>query len=52
LEPDVFWRLTPVELMTTAGLNGDGKRAMTRAGLDALLEAYPDLPKGQTDAAG
>ena len=45
LAPDVFWALTPAELMLLAGLDGGGHAAMTRAGLDALAARYPDRPR-------
>jgi uncharacterized phage protein (TIGR02216 family) len=41
LAPDVFWSLTPAELMLVAGI-GPQRGAMTRAGLDALLARFPD----------
>jgi uncharacterized phage protein (TIGR02216 family) len=40
LAPEVFWSLTPAELMLLAG---EGQReALTRAGLDALVARFPD----------
>ncbi|WP_170564548.1 rcc01693 family protein [Ruegeria atlantica] len=48
LTPDQFWRLTPVELQLMLG-QGAGMPAMNRAGLDALLEAYPDKTQGERD---
>ena len=41
LMPDAFWNLTPAEL---ALMLGDPAQVapMTRAGLDALVSAYPD----------
>ena len=36
LTPEVFWDLTPAELMLVAGV-GTGRAAMTRAGLEARL---------------
>jgi uncharacterized phage protein (TIGR02216 family) len=47
LAPDVFWALTPAELLLLAGLDGaglegGGHAAMTRAGLDALAARFPD----------
>lgn len=41
LTPEVFWDLTPAELMLVAGV-GPGRAAMTRAGLEALLARFPD----------
>lgn len=48
LTPDQFWRLTPAELRLMLG-QGAGMPAMNRAGLDALLAAYPDKTKGERD---
>jgi uncharacterized phage protein (TIGR02216 family) len=46
LAPEVFWSLTPAELMLLAGI---GERAaLTRAGLDELLARFPDGP-GRAD---
>lgn len=42
LAPEVFWNLTPAELMLLAGLD-DAPGAMTRAGLEALTAQFPDL---------
>jgi uncharacterized phage protein (TIGR02216 family) len=39
LAPEVFWSLTPAELMLLAG---EGPEAMTRAGFDALVARFPD----------
>jgi uncharacterized phage protein (TIGR02216 family) len=44
LAPEVFWGLTPVELMLLAGI-GPGRAAMTRAGLEELLTRFPDGPR-------
>jgi len=41
LTPEVFWSLTPAELMLIAGV-GPGRAALTRAGLDDLLARFPD----------
>lgn len=41
LEPDRFWKLTPVELRMLLG-EGVGLPAMTRDGLTALMAAFPD----------
>ena len=40
LDPDVFWSLTPGELMLMAGSGGD--EALTRAGLAELARRFPD----------
>lgn len=47
LAPDAFWRLTPVELRIMLGRSQPG-RPLSRAGLAALLAAYPD-GKGEDD---
>jgi uncharacterized phage protein (TIGR02216 family) len=44
LRPDQFWRLTPMELRL---MLGEGQTALTRAGLDQLVAAYPDETKGK-----
>ena len=44
LAPEVFWGLTPAELMLLAGI-GPGRAAMTRAGLEELLARFPDGPR-------
>ncbi len=44
LEPVVFWRLTPVELRVMLGLEA-GAAPLTRARLDELARAFPDLIK-------
>ena len=46
LTPDQFWRLSPAELRLMLG-QGSGASAMNRAGLDALLAAYPDKTQGE-----
>lgn len=49
LPPDHFWALTPRELFcATGGLTGElAARGQTldRAGLDALIAAFPDPPR-------
>lgn len=50
LPPDVFWRLTPVELQIMLGAEGAAP-ALTRARLELLAAAYPDAGKG-TDHGG
>jgi uncharacterized phage protein (TIGR02216 family) len=44
LAPDVFWALTPGELMLIAGV-GRGRAALSRAGLAALVARFPDAPR-------
>jgi uncharacterized phage protein (TIGR02216 family) len=44
LAPDVFWDLTPVELMLMAGGGGGGREALTRSGLEDLVARFPDGP--------
>ncbi|MBO9410396.1 MULTISPECIES: rcc01693 family protein [unclassified Ruegeria] len=51
LTPEQFWRLTPAELRLMLG-QGAGTPAMNRAGLDALLAAYPDKEQGERDDDG
>ncbi|MEX0320103.1 MULTISPECIES: rcc01693 family protein [unclassified Ruegeria] len=48
LTPEQFWRLTPAELRLMLG-QGAGHPALNRAGLDALLAAYPDKTRGESD---
>jgi uncharacterized phage protein (TIGR02216 family) len=48
LAPEVFWSLTPAELMLLAGI-GPGRAAMTRAGLEELLARFPDGPRPRRD---
>ena len=48
LTPEQFWRLTPAELRLMLGQDG-ASAPLNRAGLDALLEAYPDHKKGECD---
>lgn len=48
LAPDVFWRLTPAELRLMLGQGGDAA-PLSRAGLDALLAAWPDKIQGEGD---
>ncbi len=44
LPPEVFWSLTPAELMLMAGLGGE-RASMTRAGLADLAARFPDRPR-------
>ncbi|MCB1354474.1 MAG: phage tail assembly chaperone [Rhodobacteraceae bacterium] len=41
LRPDVFWSLTPVELMLMAGL-GETRQTLTRAAFLTLAARFPD----------
>lgn len=43
LTPEVFWGLTPAELMLMAGADAR-PRPLSRTGLDALLARFPDRP--------
>jgi uncharacterized phage protein (TIGR02216 family) len=43
LTPEVFWSLTPAELMLMAGL-GAHSGHLTRADLTELLAQFPDTP--------
>ena len=45
LVPDVFWSLSPAELMFLAG-GGQGSNVFSRSSLDELMAQYPD---GETD---
>ena len=52
LPPDVFWNLTPVELMLMAGGgDGDGREALTRSGLEDLVARFPDAPATKREIA-
>jgi uncharacterized phage protein (TIGR02216 family) len=42
LAPEVFWSLTPAELMFLAGLDASDGAMLTRAGLDGLMARFPD----------
>jgi len=44
LAPEVFWGLTPGELMLIAGV-GPGRAALSRARLEELLARFPDKPR-------
>lgn len=44
LPPEQFWKLTPVELLTILGIDA-AKPALTRARLNELARAYPDIQK-------
>lgn len=48
LAPEAFWRLTPVELRTLLGAES-GTPPLTRARLEELARAFPDVRKGQGD---
>ena len=41
LTPEVFWALTPGELLLIAGVD-PARAPLSRAGLGALLERFPD----------
>ncbi|SNX69048.1 uncharacterized phage protein (TIGR02216 family) [Cereibacter ovatus] len=47
LQPDAFWRLTPVELRIMLGAGA--VPPLTRARLEELVRAYPDAGKGRDD---
>jgi len=49
LRPEEFWRLTPAELRLMLGEGGGGQAPLRRAGLEALLAAYPDREKDGND---
>jgi len=48
LSPDVFWRLTPAELLIMLGAEA-GPAPMGRARLEALARAYPDRKDERDD---
>lgn len=48
LEPAAFWRLTPAELRLMLG-QGGGAAPMRRAGLEALMAAWPDESEGERE---
>ena len=48
LTPEVFWRLTPLELKLMLGADGAAP-SLSRARLDELVAAFPDGRKAQTD---
>jgi uncharacterized phage protein (TIGR02216 family) len=50
LEPAAFWRLTPVELRIMLGADRAAP-PMTRARLDELAAAFPDISKEQGDGS-
>jgi uncharacterized phage protein (TIGR02216 family) len=51
LAPDVFWNLTPVELMLMAGGGDGGREALTRSGLEDLVARFPDAPTAEREIA-
>lgn len=51
LTPAQFWALTPADLALMLGQAG-GRAAMTRAGLQSLLAAWPDKPNEVDDERG
>ncbi len=48
LEPAVFWRLSPVELKIMLGADRTAP-TLTRARLEQLAAAFPDVGKGRSD---
>lgn len=48
LTPEVFWRLTPIELKIMLGAEGTAP-ALTRARLEELAAAFPDRKAGTDD---
>ena len=48
LTPEVFWRLTPIELKIMLGADRTSP-ALTRARLEELAAAYPDARKAGAD---
>jgi uncharacterized phage protein (TIGR02216 family) len=52
LAPEVFWSLTPAELMFLAGPDMLGGASLTRAGLDDLMARFPDDGRKREAADG
>jgi uncharacterized phage protein (TIGR02216 family) len=50
LTPEVFWGLTPAELMLMAGLGAEAG-PMTRSGLAALAARFPDRSRARREEA-
>ncbi|SDW48786.1 rcc01693 family protein [Roseicitreum antarcticum] len=48
LTPAQFWALTPMELRMMLGLDA-GTAPLTRARLEELAAAFPDVKKGDRD---
>jgi len=48
LAPEAFWRLTPLELKLMLGVEAAAP-PLTRARLEELAAAFPDLRKGGAD---
>lgn len=48
LQPEAFWRLTPVELRIKLGAQV-GAAPLTRARLDELARAFPDVKRESND---
>lgn len=48
LAPEAFWQLTPVELRILLGAEST-TAPLTRARLDELARAFPDIMKGHAD---
>ncbi|MGO4907143.1 rcc01693 family protein [Pseudorhodobacter sp. W20_MBD10_FR17] len=48
LQPDAFWRLTPVELRIKLGAQASAA-PLTRARLEDLARAFPDVKREPTD---
>ncbi|WP_323006275.1 rcc01693 family protein [Pseudorhodobacter sp.] len=44
MQPEAFWRLTPVELRIKLGVQ-PGAGPLTRTRLDELARAFPDVKK-------
>lgn len=42
LEPRVFWDLTPAELIFLCSDSNAAQAGLSRGGLDALIEQFPD----------
>ncbi len=49
LRPSDVWRLTPAELAMLLGKDGGGAAPLSRARLEELAAAFPDLEKDVSD---
>ena len=53
LAPDAFWRMTPRELAhAIVAVRGRTPPPVDRAGLDDLMQRFPDTTMGETSHGG
>jgi uncharacterized phage protein (TIGR02216 family) len=53
LAPDAFWRMTPRELAhAIVAVRGHTPTPIDRAGLDDLMQRFPDTTMGKTSHGG